>query len=255
MEPIDYGNIHTEDTPLETQEAELTIRHSKRSCEPPDQVINREIIDDEGDVLIQTNSKEMLVSSKILALASPVFKAMFNSKFLEGSTIRSEQNPLKLPLPDDDPDALALLFHTLHFSSKRTYFKPGADLQPHAAQLSDKYDCTASISGESGRWLRSLSEGDQETSILWTSSTIAFLMGHTDEFSNVTAKLALKATTAELDHIAPNTALLETLKGTFGVLSTPKLSSKIRPNAGSRCTTPLKNPGPMWHDGRGRKGH
>ena len=213
MEAADNGSIYVEDTPLEAQEAELVIRHSNRSCEPPNQVIDREIIDDDGDVLVQTGSKELLVSSKILALASPVFKAMFNSKFLEGSTIRSTQNPLELPLPDDDPDALAVLFHTLHFSSKQKFLRLGADLQLHVAQLSDKYDCTASISGESGRWLRSLSEGDHDTSILWTSSTIAFLMGHMDEFSNFTAKLALKLTAAELDHTAPNSALPETFKG------------------------------------------
>ena len=126
MEAADNGSIYAEDTPLEAQEAELVIRHSDRSCEPPDQVIDRGIIDDDGDVLVQTSSKELLVSSKILALASPVFKAMFSSKFLEGSTIRSVQNPLKLPLPYDNPDALAVLFHTLHFSSKQKFLRLGA---------------------------------------------------------------------------------------------------------------------------------
>ena len=213
METTDDGSIRAEDSPLEAQEAELVIRHSNRSYQPSDQVIDREIIDEDGDILVQTSSKELLISSKILTLASPVFKAMFNSKFLEGSTIRSVQNPLELPLPDDDPDALSVLFHTLHFSSKRKFLKLGADLHLDVAQLSDKYECTTSISGESGRWLRSLSESDHESSILWKSSTIAFLMGHMDEFSNFTAKLVLKSTAAELDHTAPNSALPETLKG------------------------------------------
>lgn len=213
METNDDGNIHTVDSPARAQEAELVIRHLNRSHQPSDRVIDREIIDEDGDVLVQTSSKELLVSSKILALASPVFKAMFNSKFLEGSTIRSVQNPLELPLPDDDPDALAVLFHTLHFSSKWKLLKLGADLQLDVAQLSDKYDCTISMYGESGRWLRSLSESDHESSTLWKSSTIAFLMGHIDEFSNLTAKLVLKVTAAELDLTAPNSALPETLKG------------------------------------------
>ena len=213
METADDGNTHAEDSPSETQEAGLAIWHPNRSGEPPDLVIDREIIDDDGDVLAQTKSKQMLVSSKILALASPVFKAMFSSNFLEGSTPRSVQNPLKLPLPDDDPDALAVLFHTLHFSSKRTFSNLSADLQLHVAQLADKYQCTASIAGESGRWLRSLSEGTYESSVLWTLSTIAFLMGHKDDFSKFTVKLVLGSTTAELDLAAPNAALPETIKG------------------------------------------
>ena len=213
METTDIGNNYAGDTPLEAQEAELVVGVSDRSHEASDQVIDREIIDDDGDVLIQTSPKEFLVSSKILALASPVFKAMFKPNFLEGSTIRSEYHPLKLTLPDDDPDALAVLFHTLHFSSKRTFLNLGADLQLDVARLSEKYDCITSISGESGRWLRLLSKSDQGTSILWTLSTIAYLMGHTDEFSDITAKLVFKLTAAELDHTAPNSALPETLKG------------------------------------------
>ena len=213
METDDDGNIHTKDSPPEAQETELVIRHSDRSSEPPDQVIDREIIDDDGDVLARTDSKEFLISSKILELASPVFTAMFNARFLERTTPRSVQNPLKLSLPDNDSDAWIVLFHTLHFSSKRRFLNLGADLQLHVAQLAVQYQCTTSISAESGRWLRSLSGSDHGTSILWTSSTIAFLMGHMDEFSIFTAKLVLKSTAAELDHTAPNSALPETLKG------------------------------------------
>ena len=213
MEAADDGTTHAEDMPPEAEEAEVLVWHSNRSSESPEQVIDREIIDDDGDVLVQTKSKELLVSSKILALASPVFKAMFNSNFLEGNTVRSVQDPLNLPLPDDDPDALAVLFHALHFSSKRTFLNLEANLQLLVARLSDKYQCTASISGESERWLRSLSEREQETSTLWTVSIIAFLMGHVDEFSKSTAKLVLKSTAAELDHTAPSSSLPETYQG------------------------------------------
>jgi len=197
-------------------------------------VIDREIINESGNILIQTSSKELLILSKILALASPVFKAMLNLKFLEGITIRSVHNPLELPLPDDDPDALAVLFYTLHFSSQRKFPKLGADLQLDVTYLSDKYDCITSIYGESGRWLRSLSESesDHESPMLWKLSTIAFLIGHVDEFSNLTTKLVLNLTAAELNRTTPNSALPETLKGMSGVLSILKLSSGIRPNAG-----------------------
>ena len=219
MDAADDGNTHAEDTPSDAQEAQLVILHSNRSDQPLDHVTDLEIIDDDGDVLVQTSSKEMLGSSKIFALASPVFKPMFNSNFLEGNTIRSVQEPLKLPLPDDDPDPLAVLFHTLHYSSKRTFPSLGADLQLQIAQLADKYQCTASICGESRGWLGSLSEGDYEASILWTLSTIAFLMGHKVQFSNYTRNLLLSSTAAELDLSAPSSALpAETIKGVSLIL-------------------------------------
>ena len=213
METTNDGNIHDEDPPLEAQEVQIIIQHSDSSCLPLNQVIDREVIDEDGDVLIQSSAKEFLVSSKILGLASPVFKAMFNSNFLEGSTFRSVQNPLKLPLPYDDPDALAVLFHTLHFSPKLRSLKLGVDLQLDVAHLSDKYVCTNSIHGESERWLRSVSESDHNTSALWKLSTIAFLMGHIDEFSNLTAKLVWKISAAELDQTTLSSALPDVLKG------------------------------------------
>jgi len=86
METTTDGSIHAIDSPPKAQEAEVVIRHLNRSYQASDQVIDREIIDESGDILIQTSSKELLISSKILALASPVFKAMLNSKFLEGIT-------------------------------------------------------------------------------------------------------------------------------------------------------------------------
>ena len=213
METADDGNIHAEDTPLEGQEAEPVTGHPNLSSEPPDQVIDREIIDDDGDVLLQTDSKQFLVSSKLLEIASPAFSAMFNSRSLKLTTPRSKQNPHKVVLPDKDPDAWAVVLHTLHFSSKRTFLNPGADLQLRVARISDQYQCKISISGKSGRWLRSLSGNDYGTRMLWRSSIIAFLKDHMEEFSNFTAQLALESTAAELDHVTPNTALSETLKG------------------------------------------
>ena len=208
------GETRAVESPPAAQGVDFVIQQSSNcSPQPSDQAVDREIIDEDGDVLVQSGSKELLVSSKILALASPVFKAMFNSKFLEGSTIRNTQCPLQLPLPEDDPDALAVLFHILHFSSKRKFLTLEVDLQLELVKLSDKYDCTTSISGESGRWLRFLSENNQEPSSLWKSSTVAFLMGHAVEFANFTARLALILTAAELDDAIPTSTLPDSLKG------------------------------------------
>ena len=223
------SNIHAEDPLLDAQEAEQVIQHSDSLCEyqPSDEVIDREVIDKNGDVLIQTSAKEFLVSSKILAVASPVFEAMFKSNFLEGSTIRNVQHPLELPLPDDDPDALAVLLHTSHFSSKYKLSKLKADLQLDIAQLCDKYDCKMSVYGESGRWLRSLNERDDESSVLWTLSTVAFLMGHVDEFSNLTTRLMLKSSAGELERFALHSALPESIKRMSRTIPTRRFLCKL----------------------------
>ena len=248
MDTTSDGNIHATDLLLDAQEAELVIQHSDSLYEypPSDQVISREVIDEDGDVLIQTSAKEFLVSSKILALASPIFKIMFNSKdFREGSTDRSVRNPLKISLPYDGPDALSVLFHTLHFSSKWKSLKLGADLQLELARISDKYDCTTSIYGESERWLRSMNEDDHESSVLWKLSNVAFLMDHIGEFSNLTAKLALKLSVAELEHTTLHPTLPETMKSMSSFISTRKLPCRNRTNAGIRCTALLKDSGFM----------
>lgn len=131
-------------------QAEPVPSESSSSCLSQTTVaaIEREVLDEDGDVLIKSGFKEFLVSSKILTLASPVFKAMFRSGFIEGTTVRSAEHPLELPLSDDNPDALTVLLHILHFSPSRKCLKSDVDLQLELAQLSKKYDCIASISAE-----------------------------------------------------------------------------------------------------------
>lgn len=138
---------------------------------------------------------------------------MFKSKFLEGCSIRNTQQPLELPLPDDDPSALTVFLHTLHFSAKRSFSRVGVDLQLEVAKLADKYDCTTAINGDSGRWLRSLSEDDCNPLTLSKLSAAACLLGHTGPFSDFTAKLAVKTTVAELYDVMQESSLSDCLKG------------------------------------------
>ena len=198
-----------------SQETALAYRTS--SCDLPQasrHSVAREIIDEDGDVLVQACSKEFVVSSKVLILASPVFRAMFSSRFLEGSKTRSTNQPLKLPLPDDDQDALELLFHNLHFSPKWTRQMPDINLQVKVAYLCDKYDCTSCIHSGSLLWLRSLTDKDCKSSnLLWKLSTIAFLLGHEVDFEKINATLASTLSVAQIDGAELNPALPNSLKG------------------------------------------
>lgn len=57
----------------------------------------------------------MLVSSRHLMLASPVFKAMLqHSNFKEGDELHSTGS-VEVPLPDDDPDAFKILLDIIQY--------------------------------------------------------------------------------------------------------------------------------------------
>ena len=45
------------------------------------------VIDPAGDIILRTGEKSILVSSKILTVASPVFQAMFGPHFKEGEAL------------------------------------------------------------------------------------------------------------------------------------------------------------------------
>jgi hypothetical protein len=103
-------------------------------------------IDAAGDVVVQIGEERIRISSKVMSLASPVFKAMFTSGFKEGLTPQATaSNPSIISLPDDDPTAFICLSRAIHFQ--------GFELPEHVdiaffeklASLYDKYQCAAPI--------------------------------------------------------------------------------------------------------------
>lgn len=61
-------------------------------------------------------------------MISPVFERVFEPGYSEGDKKRSKDDPLRLPLDNESPEALALLFHILHLSPRQRYIEPGVDL-------------------------------------------------------------------------------------------------------------------------------
>jgi hypothetical protein len=126
-------------------------------------------IDRDGDVTLKLSkgSKSLddeetsiLVSSKVLALASRVFSAMLGPRFLEGQ--RSASGTLApIPLPDDDADAVTTLCHILHFNHYALPDKPELELFKNLALLCDKYDCVTPLKFVAEHWL-----------LLWKDATL-----------------------------------------------------------------------------------
>ena len=135
------------------------------------------VADPEGDVrFIIGNSeftKVLRVSSKVLSLASPVFKALFSPKFSEGTALSISQAVPEIRLPDDDPEAMQLILHILHHGKNA----PGIlriELLEKVAVLCDKYDIVKIFAAWSDLWLQgrieSATDEDEWVRIMGVSS-------------------------------------------------------------------------------------
>lgn len=199
-----------------------------------------EIYHKKGDVMIISDSKEMLVSSQVLSMVSPVFDRMFEPGFLEGDRKRSKDNPLRLPLDDDSPEALSLLFHILHLSPRQRYTEPDVDLLLRLAQLADKYGCldsirdpierwlyplTAKLVGLHGyldsmpdpleRWLHSFTDPDSDEEIVLVKLiAISFLIDEGNAFRKSTATLLKHLSADHIERLYSQDVLPQSLKGT-----------------------------------------
>lgn len=121
------------------------IEAKGESEEPTEEVIRREPV-----------TQELIVSSKILSVSSPVFKAMLSDKFKEGREFASTKQPSQpytLTLHDDDIEAAILLCKILHFNLKLAE-TPTPECLEKLAFLCDKYQCTEAMRYYGIVWVR-----------------------------------------------------------------------------------------------------
>ena len=69
------------------------------------------VLDPSGDLRLSTGTHTFLVSSKVMCLASPVWRAMFDP---QGPWATQSSSPGPFSLPDDDPDALETVLRIAH---------------------------------------------------------------------------------------------------------------------------------------------
>lgn len=179
--------------------------------------VTREIIDEDGDVLLKAGCKEFLASHKVLAVASTVFRAMFTPGFQEGDWIRDQKHALELELPDDDPQALRLILKILHFSPRPRNHTPHIDLQLQLAQLADKYNCMVAIETDIKLWLNDYTIDSHSPWTLLTAISIAFLLRHEKEYTKFTNQIALQAPRHSLEQPLPPIVLPNDFQGLSAV--------------------------------------
>ncbi len=116
-----------------------------------------EIIDPEGDVVLVLDRTELQVSSKVLGLASPVFKAMFSPSFSEGKELQTT-GTLRITLPEDNAGAMTTLCNILHHRPHGVAKEPSHQALVELAILCDKYACGEKLEPWSRTWLSSFQQ-------------------------------------------------------------------------------------------------
>lgn len=117
--------------------------------------------DPAGDLVLVIGSGEnqryIRASSKVLSLASPVLAAMFcPGRFSEGKAL-SSSNPPEIHLPEDDPEAVTMFCHLVHFQEHHGK-QPGPSFEQvlNMALFCDKYDAGLALNPWSELWLQRL---------------------------------------------------------------------------------------------------
>ena len=159
---------------------------------PPAKAPATTVIDKRGDVLLQLTkdgqpTADLLFSSQVLSLASPVFEAMFNHGFAEGQDL-SSASPRSVPLPDDDPTYMTILCNIFHMRTSDVPDTLDLDSLAGLAIICDKYDCLNGVRFHSRVWVAQLLP-DPEVVGFEKLLFVAYVLDLPHEFYKVTQSL------------------------------------------------------------------
>jgi len=139
----------------------------------------------------RSRTVELLVSTKVLCLASLVFAAMFEPYFAEGQK-KAAREPVRVKLEDDDARAMKTILRALHYH-------PIGELEPsNAKELAclaihcDKYDCRASLKSWIYCWFSLLEPRSEEPEHLSFLLLAAYKFTEPKQFANISALIVNK---------------------------------------------------------------
>lgn len=112
------------------------------SCSPTNKPDSSTVIFDPfGDLVLVVNKSEkqrrFRVSTKVMSLASPVWRIMLDSS---GPFKEAQRENGEVALPEDDPDVLCVVMHIIHFRSRSIPDALDFDELMNLAVLCHKYD-------------------------------------------------------------------------------------------------------------------
>jgi hypothetical protein len=135
----------------------------------------------------------MLVSSKHMMLASPVFKAMLqHSTFKEGRKLGSA-GKVEVPLPDDNPDQFQVVLDIIHGRNRRVGREIDLDSLTAISIVVDKYQMAEAVESFLDGWIEGLRKGlptkyitDKEIQDVHRWLGISWVFGKEEEFKEMT---------------------------------------------------------------------
>ncbi|KAL3424403.1 hypothetical protein PVAG01_03684 [Phlyctema vagabunda] len=105
---------------------------------------------EEANKALKENS--MLVSSRHMKLASPVFNKMLQPGCFQEGSILHAQGKVEIPLPDDDFTAFVILLDIIHGHTRKVPRHVSFDLLKTIAILIDKYEMHEVAEVYTDRW-------------------------------------------------------------------------------------------------------
>lgn len=113
------------------------------------------VVDEDGDLYIACKGGKLLVSRKVLCLASRVFQAMLgHSHFRQSSKPTVANDGIEVrSLEDDDIDILLIIFNITHFKTDELPAQLPSRQAHKLAIISDKYDLRRCLGAYPQQWL------------------------------------------------------------------------------------------------------
>ena len=154
-----------------------------------DETMAKIIVDPDHDIVLRLNGYDLLVSSKVLSLASPEFEAMFKPHFKEGVHLQLG-GPLIIPLPEDDLEATTLFCQITHHCSRDLPRTPSPLCLENLAIFCNKYICAGSVVSYGTLWIQRHS-GSQSLEDLSRLLLLAYVLDLLESFATVSREMLL----------------------------------------------------------------
>lgn len=147
-------------------------------------------IAEDGDVILVVGPKKvkLRVHSRFLKVVSKPFSTMLGPDWKEGHDMLNRDEPVELPLPEDNARALKIICAIIHYrNSEVPQTLPAGDVL-RVAVTADKYDCVDALKFAGGTWLRS---GKNEAEDLMLLTAAEYLFQDAKAFKDITRQLIL----------------------------------------------------------------
>jgi hypothetical protein len=142
----------------------------------------------DGDVVfvVGEEKRQLRVHSLFLRTVSSVFNALLGPRYSEGINLSSD-TPKSIPLPEDDPETMEIIFNIVHFRTD-TF---SDQLEPEAlirlAIAIDKYDMVQALKVYTRGWL--YCDSIQDPGRLWQLAKASYLLHNDQAFKSATLGL------------------------------------------------------------------